>query len=360
VHHACRSDAHDEACELVSARLYGGEEGLLTRKLGAYETALSVFADFHPQNNLMRQPLVRDSEARGWIQHEVATCLQMLGRLRDAGHATRRALHAFKAVGAWHDAAVSCQNLAELYLSLGALPICGPVVEEAFDLARRAQDQEDLLVAETVSGTLAHLQGRSADAERAFAEALRIAGDFTPIPALYSSSGIRYAEHLRLNGRAQEARHVHLTNLEICRAAGWRGDEAGCLAGLGDLALDTGDPDLARRHYNEALLIARGITRRDVLITATLAQVRLALHLGEPLRSVNADLTDALAMATVGGYRIAEIEARLLLARAQHTQGDHEAAWAELAQADQMSAEAGYHWGQSAAQALVEEWEAVA
>ncbi|MGV9254921.1 tetratricopeptide repeat protein [Streptomyces sp. NPDC003697] len=359
VHHACQSGAYDEACDLVSARLYGGEDGLITRQLGAYETALSVFADFHPQSNLMRQPLVRGSEARGWIQHEVATCLQMLGRLRDAGHATRRALQAFKAVGAWHDAAVSCQNLAELYLSLGALPICGPVIEDAFALARRTQDQEDLLVAETVSGTLAHLQGRSADAERAFAEALRIAGEFTPIPALYSSSGIRYAEHLRLNGRAREALQVHQTNLEICRAAGWRGDEAGCLAGLGDLALDAGDPDLARRHYTEALRIARGITRRDVLISAMLGQVRWALCIGEPLPSVQTDLKHALAMATVGGYRIAEIEARLLLARAQHAQGDDEGAWTELAQADQMSAETGYHWGQSAAQALIEEWEAV-
>ncbi|MGW5422693.1 trypsin-like peptidase domain-containing protein [Streptomyces sp. NPDC003943] len=359
VHHACQYGAYDEACDLVSARLYGGEEGRITRQLGAYETALSVFADFYPQNNLMRQPLIRDSGSRGWIQHEVATCLQMLGRLRDAGHATRRALQAFKAVGAWHDAAVSCQNLAELYLSLGALPICGPVIEEAFDLARRAQDQEDLLVAETVSGALAHLQGRSADAERAFTEALRIAGNYTPIPALYSSSGIRYAEHLRLNERTREARQVHQTNLEICRAAGWRGDEAGCLVGLGDLALDTGDPVLARLHYDEALHIARGITRRDVFVSALLGQVRWALHTGQPLRSFQANLTHALSMATVGGFRIAEIEARLLLARAQYAEGDQEGAWAELAQADQMSAETGYHWGQSATQALVEAWEAV-
>ncbi|MFD4718154.1 trypsin-like peptidase domain-containing protein [Streptomyces sp. NPDC058423] len=358
VHHACQSGAYDEACDLVSARLYGGEDGLITRQLGAYETALSVFADFYPQNNLMRQPLIRDSEARGWIQHEVATCLQMLGRLRDAGHAARRALQAFKAVGAWHDAAVSCQNLAELYLSLGVLPSCGPVIEEAFALARRAQDQEDLLVAETVSGALAHLQGRSADAQRAFAEALRIAGDCTPIPALYSSSGIRYAEHLRLNGRIHEARQVHQTNLEICRAARWRGEEAGCLVGLGDLAIDVGDPDLARGHYDEALRIARGITRRDVFVSALLGHVRWALHVGEPLSSLQGNLSHALTMATVGGFRIAEIEARLLLARAQHSGGDHEAAWAELAQADQMSAETGYHWGQSAAQALVEEWEA--
>lgn len=65
-------------------------------------------------------------------------------------------------------------------------------------------------------------------------------------------------------------------------------------------------------------------------------------------------------MATVGGYRIAEIEARLLLARTLHAEGDQEAAWTELTHADEMSNETGYHWGQEAAQALIDAWESAA
>ncbi|MEU8251553.1 tetratricopeptide repeat protein [Nonomuraea sp. NPDC048916] len=352
VHHACRAGIHDEACDLVHERLYEGERGLITRELGAYESALTVFSDFYPRGELMRRPLVRDGASRGWIQHEVATCLQMLGRLREAAAATRRATQAFRAVGAWHDAAVSCQNMAELHLSLGALPACGPIVNEAFELARRAADEEDVLVAETLRGALAHLEGRTDEAGEAFAAALRIAREHTPIPALYSSSGIRYADYLRHLGRADEARRVHEVNLEVCRAAGWRGDEAGCLTGLGDLALHAGDAGRARQWYEQAFRIARGITRRDVLIGAMLGRCRWDLRFGTSDAAVLAELKQALTMAMAGGYRIAEIDVHLLIAETHHRLRDLEAAWDSTTRGEQMSWEIGYHWGARRAEEL--------
>ncbi|GGO66799.1 trypsin-like peptidase domain-containing protein [Nonomuraea cavernae] len=354
VHHACRAGVHDDACDLVHERLYEGERGLITRELGAYESALTVFADFYPRGELMRRPLVRDGVSRGWIQHEVATCLQMLGRLREAAVATRRATQAFRAVGAWHDAAVSCQNMAELHLSLGALPSCEPIVDETFELARRAGDEEDVLVAETLRGALGHLQGRTEIAGAAFAEALRIAREHTPIPALYSSSGIRYADYLRHLGRADEARRVHEVNLDVCRAAGWRGDETGCLVGLGDLALQAGDADGARQWYDQAFRIARGITRRDVLIGAMMGRSRWDLRFGRPDTAVLGELRQALTMAMAGGYRIAEIDVRLLVAETHHRLGDIEAAWDSTTRAEQMSLEIGYHRGARRAQELTE------
>ncbi|MEU6123672.1 trypsin-like peptidase domain-containing protein [Streptomyces sp. NPDC047123] len=355
IHHACGGGDYEAAGNLVHAVLYAGERGLITRELGAYETALSVFGEFYPDGELMRLPLMRDSASRGWVQHEVATCLQMLGRLREAGVATRRAMQAFKAVGAWHDAAVSCQNLAELYLSLGALPACGAIVTEAFALAERSADQEDVLVAETLGGALAHFEGRTEEAGRAFAEALRIAREHTPIPALYSSSGTRYAEHLRRVGQDDAARRVHRTNLTVCRAAGWRGDEVSCLVGLGDLALDRGDAAAARRAYDEGLLLARGITRRDVLIRAMLGACRWELRFGTPGTVPDVQLAPALRMAVADGYRIAEIEGRMLLAQLHRRSGENESAWAELALAEQMSVEIGYHWGQHDVRAILRE-----
>ncbi|MEV4078611.1 tetratricopeptide repeat protein [Nonomuraea fuscirosea] len=349
VHHACRASIYDTACDIVHDQLYEGERGLITRELNAYESALAVFADFYPGGALIRHPLVPDGASRGWIQHEVATCLQMLGRLREAAMATRRATQAFKAVGAWHDAAVSCQNMAELQLSLGALPSCRLVVAEAFNLARRAADEEDVLVAETLRGALAHLQGRTQEAGEAFAEALRIARAHTPIPALYSSSGIRYADYLRRLGRADEARRVHGVNLEVCRAAGWRGDEAMCLSGLGDLALDANDPDGARQWYDRSLRIARGITRRDVLIGALMGQARWRLRFGSTTPAAIQELKQALVMAVAGGYRLAEIEVHLLMAETYGRLGDFDAAWESTNYGEQMSIEIGYHWGQERA-----------
>jgi tetratricopeptide (TPR) repeat protein len=351
VHHACASAALEEACDLIHQRLYVGSRGLITRELNAYETVLSCFADLFPEGRLRREPLVRDASSRGWVLHEAATCLQLLGRLREASAMLRRAMQAFKAIGRWHDAAVSCQNMGELHLSLGALPAMAEVVREAYTLAERAEDQEDVLVAATLEGALAHLRGEDAQAAAAFGRALQIAREHTPVPALYSSSGIRYAEHLRRRGDTAAARRVHEVNLEISRAADWRADEAGCLVGLGDLALDAGALGEAGRRYEEAFHIARGITRRDVLITALLARCRLGMS-GGRAAAVRADLEQALSMAVSGGYRLAEVDARLCMARLYQGLGDGPAAWDELSRAEETAIELGYHWGQLDAREL--------
>ncbi|MFE9169011.1 tetratricopeptide repeat protein [Streptomyces kebangsaanensis] len=351
IHHACRSGSYEEACSLIHDRLYLGERGLMTRELNAYETVLSCFSDLFPRGEFRREPLVRGPESRAWVLHEVATCLQLLGRLWEAVAVMRRAARAFKAIGHWHEAGISCQNQAELHLSLGALPAAAEVIEECFTLAERADDREAELVAQTLRGSLAHYRGKSAEAAQAFAEALRLACEHTPVPALYSSSGVRYAEHLRREGAPDAARRVLETNLSICRQAGWRADEAASLIGLGDLALDQGDARTARGHYDEAFDIARGITRRDVLISALLARCRWAAAIGQEAAH-RGDAEQALVMARNGGYRLAEIEIRLFLASFYHQLHDNSAAWDEISRAEEASLEIGYHWGQAAAQAL--------
>jgi len=353
VHHACRSGAYDEACELVNDHLYQHDRGLITRELNAYEATLSILLDFFPQQEIRHDPSVTDADSRGWILHEAATCLQLLGRLRESAAVTRRAMHEFRDRSRWHDAAVSCQNMTELYLSLGALPGCAALIEEAFTLAELGGDREDELVAETLRGALAHFEGRHDEAEAAFAAALRLARDFTPIPALYSSSGIRYAEHLRRSGQHAEALKVTRTNLRICRTAGWRADEGRCHVTVGDLALDTDDVDDAVAAYDEAIRIAHGITRRDVYIQALLGHARWASHTGRPDVALS-DLEHAASLATLGGYRLAEIDAQVTLAQTHHAIGDLDATWQVAAQAEQMSMEIGYHWGKVDARSVMD------
>jgi len=345
VHHACRSGAHEEASDLVNDHLYQHDRGLITRELNAYEATLSVLLDFFPQQDIRHDPSAADVQSRGWILHEVATCLQLLGRLRESAAMTRRAMQEFKDRGKWHDAAVSCQNMTELYFSLGALPACVALVQEAFELAELGGDREDELVAETLRGALAHFDGRQEAAEAAFAAALRLARDFTPIPALYSSSGVRYAEHLRRSGRHADALTVTRTNLQICRTAGWQADEGRCHVIVGDLALDANDSDTAIAAYDEAIRIAHGITRRDIYIQALLGHARWANHTDRSDAALS-DLEHAASLATLGGYRLAEIDAQVTLAETHHAMGDSAAAWEKAAQAEQMSLEIGYHWGQ--------------
>lgn len=352
VHHLTRAGKHDRACDTVYDRLYVADRGLITRELNAYETVLSVFLDFFPDHHLWEDPVVDDAGSKNWILHETATALQLLGRMRDAAVVTRRAMQLFKEDEKWHDAAVSCQNMTELYFALGSLPACAGLVREAFDLASRAEDKEDELVAETLRGTLAHLEGRTDVAEEAFAAALRIATEYTPLPVLYSTSGVRYAEHLRRSGRTGPARDATEANLKVCRAAGWRADEARCHVALGDLALDDGRPDGAFAEYDRAVRMARDFTRRDVLINALTARGRWAVTTERP-EVAQADLGDALTMSLLGGYRLAEIDARIDLARLHHRWGEARMAWEEATRAEQMSIEVGYHWGRVDSEALV-------
>lgn len=341
-HHACRSGAFDEASDIIYDHLYQGDRGLITRELNAYSTVLSVFQDFFPEQQLHRTPLVDDPETRSWIFHETATALHMLGRLDESAHLLRRAMEDFKQRELWHDAAISCQNLGELHLELGALAASESVIDEAFELAERAGDREDELVAHTLRGGLAHLRGQTDLAQRSFDAALRLARECTPLPILYSTSGLHYADHLTRLGRTDEARTVHEHNLKVCREAGWRGDEVHCLVGLGELALHAGDEATALEHLEKAVTVARGITRRDALIHALIGRARHAVLTGAAFDA--AELNQAIAMAQAGGFRILEADARVLLARSL-VRSDAELAWEIATHTDQASIGLGYHWG---------------
>ncbi|MFJ8554906.1 trypsin-like peptidase domain-containing protein [Streptomyces sp. NPDC093676] len=361
VHHACRSGAHAEAYTLITDRLYVGDRGLITRVLNAYDMVLACFADFFPRGDFRREPhtVSSDPAMRGWVLHEVATSLQMLGRLWEAVEPLRRAEAAFRALGRYHQAAVSCQNRTELHLALGQLAKAQEAIDDAFDLAARAGDQEDVLVAETLRGALHHHRSEHDEAEQAFTSALALARQFTPLPILYSRSGVYYAEHLRATGQAEAARKAHEANLRICRRTGWVADEALCLIGLGDLALDKAATAVeetdraaalqeAAERFETAYVIARGITRREVLIASLLARCRLASIAGQPA-AARGDADQALAMALSGGYRIAEVDARIVLTRIYQDMGDEEAAWDELSRATETAREIGYRQGEEVA-----------
>ncbi|MBB5102400.1 trypsin-like peptidase domain-containing protein [Streptomyces spectabilis] len=363
VHHSCRSGAYAEAYALVTHALYAGDRGLMTRELNAYDMVLACLADFFPRGDVRREPHTADGlpQMRGWLLHEVATSLQMLGRLWEAVATLRRAEAAFRGLGRHHQAAISCQNRVELHFALGQLTTAEGAITHAYELAGRAQDREDELVAETLHGTLCHYRGQDAEAEHAFASALRLAREFTPIPLLYGWSGIHYAEHLRATGRPRAARRVLEANLEICRRARWTADEAVSLIGLGELALDGARRSGAagrraalaegRTRIEAAHTLAQSTTRRDVLIRSLLARSRLASAANKPSLA-REEATQALSLAYSGGYRIAEVEARLALARIHHGADDPDAAWQELIRAAETAQEIGYRRGEDAAREL--------
>jgi tetratricopeptide (TPR) repeat protein len=353
-HHACAAGQYDEACDIIYEHLYRGDRGMLAREMGAYDLALAMINEFFPNGELRREPLLQDAVSQRWVLNEAGTCLQLLGRLSEAASVIQRAKVIAQQMKEWHNAGISCQNLAELQFYLGALSAVSQTVREAFRFARHAGDKEDELVAHTISGALSYLRGSLEKAGQAFAAALELATAFTPIPALYSSSGIRYGEYLRRAGNPMEALNVAQKNLRICEHAGWRGDVGECHVLLGQLAEDAEDHANAAEHYETAFQIARAITRRDVLIKSLLAKGRWATRWGS-FEDAQSDLDQALALAVLGPYRLTEIDVRIGLARLHRRVGDADIAWAEGERALQMSVETGYYWGRADVTELLRE-----
>jgi hypothetical protein len=167
---------------------------------------------------------------------------------------------------------------------------------------------------------------------------------------------------LRRTGNANYARRVIQANLKICEQYHIIKDETACQRVLGDLDSDAGQHASARAHYNTALKIARGISRRDVLIEALLARGRWAAKYMKDASSAFNDLNEALRYAVEGGYRIYEADIRVALAWAHSVVSDQssvvrnrESAKVEAERALRISEEMGYYWGKVDAEEVLKE-----
>jgi hypothetical protein len=121
-----------------------------------------------------------------------------------------------------------------------------------------------------------------------------------------------------------------------------------CRRVLGDLdALRLGGAERVRAHYDAALGIARGISKRNVLIEALLARGRWLARQQQDAPAAFSDLREALGYAEQGGCRIYEADNRIALAWAFLAPAQ---AVPEAERALQMSATMGYYWGKLDAQ----------
>jgi tetratricopeptide (TPR) repeat protein len=279
-----------------------------------------------------------------------------LGRLGEAVPFFERANKIkLKITKDWLNASVGYQNLAELHAHLGALAAAADAAGEALALARRAENKREEMFSLAWQARTSHLRGDLEAAGAAFGQAEALEREIDSSKRyLYSLRGIGHADHLRRAGApprgtgqaAAYTRRVTEANLEICERNRWAFLVSMCHRVLGDLDADVGEHDSARGHYDEALKIARGITRRDVLIEALMARGRWAArHMGDPPAAFS-DLNEALGYAVDGGYRIYEADVRVGLAWAHRAAGDPARARQEAERAMRMSAEVGYHWGQ--------------
>lgn len=355
VYHGCRAGDHQAAAALLYNEIYRGPEGLLTRALGAFDTALGLLLGFFPSQELAADPTVPDAATRRWLLHETGTCLHILGRPREGAALLARARALALSSGDRHNAAISSHNLCEAYLVLGALSDCADAARDALDLATQSGEHEDELVAHTLLATVADLFADAEEARRHFEAALALAVRWTPEPILYSLSGVRYAEFLIRSGQLEAAKQATENNLRFCLAQRWQSDVGDCRVLLGELAARNGDDKGAAQHFDAAVDVARLSARREAQAKAMLARGRWRTDKGD-VGPARADLSEALQAAQASEHRITEADVRIALGRLHLREpGGVGAARGEAERALVQSEEMGYSRGSAAARAVLDD-----
>jgi tetratricopeptide (TPR) repeat protein len=354
--HGCQAGRHQEALSEVYYRRVqrDGQTNYCFNQLGAIGAELATLSSFF--ESPWRQPVA------GLTEHDKASVLgwtgfrlQALGRLREAAQPMQAGLEAAIAQEAWKNAARGASNLSELTLTLGNLAPALDYARQGVELADRSGDAFVRLYNRTTLADALHQVGHWAEAEAAFREAEALQKKRQPnLPLLYSFQGYRYCDLLLGQGQAQEVQRRASQVLEWSQRVTGVSllDVALIYLSLGRAALAKAFRvserrshkvwDEAAAHLDQAVDGLRQAGRQDLLPCGLLARAALRRAMGD-LGRAQADLDEALSIATRGGMRLFEADCRLEYARLYLARGEKEQARASLAAARTMVEEMGYH-----------------
>jgi len=359
VAHGCQAGRHQEAFhEVYWRRIQREEEAFSVKKLGAFAADLAALSGFFDPP--WRQPVAGLIEgAKSFVLNQAGFHLRALGRLAEAAQPTQTSLEAAIAQEDWNNAAIAAENLSELYLTNGHLTQALRYAEKGVEFADKSEEwieRRDNLT--TLADALHHV-GRLPEAEATFREAEEMQKEMQPeFPLLYSLRGFQYCDLLLGQGKVQEVQSRAGQTLE------WDGQASG--ASLLDIALDhlslgrahllqaqqeeSRDPSTGLRtsfaqavaHLNQAVDGLRQAGQQDELPRGLLARAELRRVMGD-VAGAQADLEEALSIATRGGMRLHQADCHLEYARLHLACGEKEKARQSLAQAKDMIQDMGYH-----------------
>jgi tetratricopeptide (TPR) repeat protein len=316
VYHGCRAGLHQAALDGVYRdRILRGNEFYLTKKLGAFGTDLSLLANFF--ETPWTHPIAALSPVdQSWVVSETGFALRAVGRLADAAEPMQASAEAAVESGVWKKAAVRCKNLSELRLTLGNVPEAIAVARQSVDFADRGGEWGQRMMGRTTLADALHQSGDAAEATRLFAEAERLQKESEPeCPTLYSFQGYLYCDLLLGKGQTAEVLRRASQTLEFAERYIGPLD-----IGLNHLSLGRAHPAgsaEAAHHLDQAVDFLRRSGQLDDLPRALLA------------RGTPDDLDEVFRIATRSGMR-------LFLA-------DYHLAKRNLAEAERLIAETGYH-----------------
>jgi hypothetical protein len=202
VAHGCKADLHQRAFDDVyGKRILRGNEHYSWKTLGAFGADLSAVSSFfdgawtRPNPHLHDHPSTLLTALAGFH-------LRALGRLLEAPPIIRIAMQTEVDGGSWKDAAISANNLSELYLTLGDVSAAVRAAEQSVELADRSGDTFQRVARRTtLADTLHHSASppgdRCAKPLAAFREAEVMQGEWQrEYPLLYGLAGFQYCDLL--------------------------------------------------------------------------------------------------------------------------------------------------------------------
>ncbi|MEP7133506.1 MAG: trypsin-like peptidase domain-containing protein [Chloroflexota bacterium] len=377
VHHACQAGAYDDAWKIYWERISQQDKFVIIHQLGAYETALTLMMEFFSDEDSSQEPAVSQTDVKRFILNAIGLRLMSLGRLREAVPFFERKNKIALETQDWNNLSIGYQNLADLHAQLGALEASAEAVRQALDLAFKSKDKKREWESYCYSAKTSHLRGEITNSETLFSRGLECQNEVvTGFKYLMVATGIWFSDFMYRIHKNDEAYRVGKENLDYCTKTHQSFLITQCHRILGDLDFDSGNHESARAHYESALKIARGISKRDVLIEALLARGRFLAKTSEfsknsevsPAGTVSqafSDLNEALGYCVESGYRIYEADVRVAFAWAYLADltpnPSPERRWEILTKAKQsaeralqMSNEMGYHWGKVDAKEVLE------
>jgi tetratricopeptide (TPR) repeat protein len=350
VAHGCQAGRHQEALdEVFWRRVQRGQEAFSLKKLGAIGADLAALSGFFDPP--WRQPVagLRKTDET-FVLGTAGYCLRALGRLAEAAQPMQAALEAAIAQEIWENAAQVARNLSELYLASGDLARALDYAQQSVDLAKLSGEAFWRVISRTTLADALHQAGQLEEAEAAFCEVEEMQKEIQPqFPLLYSLWGFRYCDLLLGQGEYREVQSRAGQTLEWAKQHG---------VGLLTIALDhlslgrayllqaqqegTRDFAQAMAHLERAVDGLRQAGQQDYLPRGLLARAELCRIMGS-LDRAQADLEEALSIATRGGMRLHEADCHLEYARLHLACGEKEKARQSLAQAKEMIEDMGYH-----------------
>jgi len=354
VHHGCAAGLYDEVYwDVYWEKIYRREERLIIRKLGAWETNLSLAKTFFPEGDISQMPLVSKKVDQSFLLNEAGLALLATGRPKEAEEIYKRKLDMNIKERQWEPASRGHRNLADLQFRIGEIEAGLESAQNALEMAEKAKSERDIKNSKVFLALILHLLGRGEEADKEFRHANELEGQISG-ERTYSHRGINYATFLISMERIDEAYELTRQNLEICQRNNWQNSISRCYRCLGAIERIKGNKKKAEEHLKEALEISRNIGVPDLQIEALIERGRLNLDMGKNEDAIG-DANEALKICERTGFRFYEPEAEIVLAKAYLAQKDFGQAEANAKSAYDKAVGMKYRWAEGDAAHLLGE-----